>query len=136
MTLEEMAEEYANKVHTKYFVNEVRYNTIQAYIAGYKQVQEQIKIREQEKCELLGIIQAKDNQIEELEESLECAEHNCKVKQEYNDKQYQYGLKILEQLDKAKDLILNIVRVTWGEGWNYSLDWKVKADEFLKEGEE
>ena len=38
-----------------------------------------------------------------------------------------------EQLNKAKDLIRNIIRVTWKEGWNYSLDWKVKAEEFLKE---
>ena len=38
-----------------------------------------------------------------------------------------------DQLTKAKDLIENIIRVTWGEGWNYSLDWKVKAEQFLKE---
>ena len=38
-----------------------------------------------------------------------------------------------EQLTKAKELIENIIRVTWGEGWNYSLDWKVKAEQFLKE---
>lgn len=38
-----------------------------------------------------------------------------------------------KQLAKAKDLIENITRVTWGEGWNYSLDWKVKAEQFLKE---
>ena len=37
------------------------------------------------------------------------------------------------QLTKAKELIENIIRVTWGEGWNYSLDWKVKAEQFLKE---
>ena len=38
-------------------------------------------------------------------------------------------------LYKAKDLIRNLLRVTWGEGWNYSLDWKVKAEQFLKENE-
>jgi hypothetical protein len=38
-----------------------------------------------------------------------------------------------EQLTKAKDLIENIIRVTWGEGWNYSLDWKVKAEQYLKD---
>lgn len=37
------------------------------------------------------------------------------------------------QLDKAKDLIRNLLRVTYGEGWNYSLDWKVKAEKFLEE---
>lgn len=39
------------------------------------------------------------------------------------------------QLIEAKDLIRNIIRVTWGEGWSYSLDWKVKAEQFLKEVE-
>lgn len=40
-------------------------------------------------------------------------------------------IKIDNQLTKAKELIENIIRVTWGEGWNYSLDWKVKAEQFL-----
>lgn len=39
-----------------------------------------------------------------------------------------------DQLTKAKELIENIIRVTWGEGWNYSLDWKVKAEQFIKGG--
>ena len=34
---------------------------------------------------------------------------------------------------EAKEIIENIIRVTWGEGWNYSLDWKVKAEQFLNE---
>ncbi|MBP5751429.1 MAG: hypothetical protein J6W60_01035, partial [Treponema sp.] len=38
-----------------------------------------------------------------------------------------------KQLTKATEIIKNIIRVTWGEGWNYSLDWKVKAEQFLKE---
>ena len=38
-----------------------------------------------------------------------------------------------QQLIKSKELIKNIIRVTWGEGWNYSLDVKVKAERFLKE---
>ena len=40
---------------------------------------------------------------------------------------------VSEQLTKAKDLISNLLRVTYGEGWNYSLDVKVKAEDFLKE---
>ena len=35
------------------------------------------------------------------------------------------------QLAEAKDIISNLLRVTYGEGWNYSLDWKVKAEQFL-----
>ncbi len=37
---------------------------------------------------------------------------------------------------ELKKLIKNIIRVTWGEGWNYSLDVKLKAEQFLKEVEE
>ena len=39
----------------------------------------------------------------------------------------------VEIIHKAKELIKNIIKVTWGEGWSYSLDWKVKAEEFLRE---
>lgn len=38
-----------------------------------------------------------------------------------------------DKLSEAMNLIKNIIRVTWGEGWNYSLDWKVKAEKFLGE---
>ena len=31
------------------------------------------------------------------------------------------------------NLLRNIIRVTYGEGWNYNLDWKVKAEKFLEE---
>ena len=40
-----------------------------------------------------------------------------------------------EQLAQAKELLQNLIRVTWGEGWNYSLDWKAKAEQFLEETE-
>ena len=38
---------------------------------------------------------------------------------------------IVNKLKEAKDLIRNLLRVTYGEGWNYSLDVKVKAEDFL-----
>jgi len=38
-----------------------------------------------------------------------------------------------DQLAKATELLKKVIKVTWGEGWNYSLDWKVKAEQFLKE---
>ena len=37
----------------------------------------------------------------------------------------------VNKLKEAKDLIRNLLRVTYGEGWNYSLDVKVKAEDFL-----
>lgn len=42
---------------------------------------------------------------------------------------------VLDKLDEAKEIIRNLLRVTYGEGWNYSLDVKVKAEQFLKECE-
>ena len=53
----------------------------------------------------------------------------------YNNSEMNLGY-ISEQFRKAKELIKTIIRVTWGEGWNYSLDVKLKAEQFLKEIEE
>ena len=39
--------------------------------------------------------------------------------------------RLIDEINEAKKLIKNLIRVTWGEGWNYSLDWKVKAEAFL-----
>lgn len=43
--------------------------------------------------------------------------------------------RVSDRLDEAKEIIKNLIRVTYGEGWNYSLDWKVKAESFIKEVE-
>lgn len=66
----------------------------------------------------------------ELKERIKCLEHNCNVKQEFNDRQF--DAVVMKYREEAKDLIRNIIRVTWGEGWGYSLDWKVKAEKFLE----
>lgn len=57
----------------------------------------------------------------------------CDETQELLDKQIEATYKVVEKLTEAKDLIKNIICVIWGEGWNYSLDWKVKAEAFLEE---
>ena len=57
---------------------------------------------------------------------------NEELQQMYLGENYEKA-KLVGQLNKAKELIKNIIRVTYGEGWNYSLDWKVKAEQFLKE---
>lgn len=36
---------------------------------------------------------------------------------------------------EAKDLIKRLLKATYGEGWNYSLQVKVEAEQFLKESE-
>lgn len=40
-----------------------------------------------------------------------------------------------DQLAKATELLKKVIKVTWGEGWNYSLDVKVESEQFLKECE-
>lgn len=40
-----------------------------------------------------------------------------------------------EKLDEAKEIIKALLRVTYGEGWNYSLDVKIRAEQFLNKGE-
>lgn len=57
---------------------------------------------------------------------------NEELQQMYLGENYEKA-KLVGQLNEAKRLIKNIIRATYGEGWNYSLDWKVKAEDFLKE---
>ena len=52
------------------------------------------------------------------------------------DKAYSEKANAEIKLNEAKEIIQNLIRVTWGEGWNYSLDWKVKAEAFIKETEQ
>ena len=70
-------------------------------------------------------VQMTTKKIEELEKDKEYFSDAL-------DKQIEATLKVVNQLNEAKDIIKNIIHVTWGEGWNYSLDWKVKAEQFLK----
>ena len=58
-----------------------------------------------------------------------CPFHNEDLQNGY----YEGFLECAKELEQAKEIIKNIIRVTWGEGWNYSLDWKVKAEQFLEE---
>ena len=44
-----------------------------------------------------------------------------------------YMNKQKEQIIKAKAIIRDLLRVTYGEGWNYSLGVKAMAEQFLKE---
>ena len=38
-------------------------------------------------------------------------------------------------LVKAEEIIKRLIKATYGEGWNYSLQVKVEAEQFLKECE-
>ncbi len=90
------------------------------------------KMKEEHKKNELGLIISNSSARVELNEKIEVFEkENAKLESDFRiceknaDTYY-------DQLTKAKEIIRNIIRVTWGEGWNYSLDWKVKAEQFLK----
>lgn len=71
-------------------------------------------------CKNLAELEKENAELKKIKR--ECETSLCRAEYQYN----------YEQLTKAKEIIENIIRVTWGEGWNYSLDWKVKAEQFLK----
>lgn len=78
-------------------------------------------------------LNARTEQVERLKnENAELKDKN-KALEQYADLADGKVDEVKEQLTKAKEIIKNIIRVTWGEGFNYSLDWKVKAEQFLKE---
>lgn len=58
-----------------------------------------------------------------------------KYLEEENDKYRNMVFDKMEQLDKAKEIIKRLLKATYGEGWNYSLQVKVEAEKFLKEYE-
>ena len=41
--------------------------------------------------------------------------------------------KYSKELKEAKEIIKRLLKATYGEGWNYSLQVKVEAEKFLKE---
>ena len=112
MTLEEKARESSINamLSTNKIISQSDYE--QGYIAGAKEL-------EKENAEL-------------KKEILEVRQHLDLTEREWGkDTVKLYHFKT--QFTKAKEIIKNIIRVTWGEGWNYSLDVKVKAEQFLKE---
>lgn len=82
---------------------------------------------------------AKEITKELTKENVELKKQQFSLRNERNtflaqNEQYEKDLMDFnDKLTEAKDLIRNLLRVTYGEGWNYSLDWKVKAEQFLKE---
>lgn len=77
----------------------------------------------------------REKRIKELEAQIVSLEKENAELKSIADFQTSRSMNRYFQLTKAKDLIRNLLRVTYGKGWNYNLDWKVKAEEFLKEME-
>lgn len=65
---------------------------------------------------------------ETFEIALTQIKHDRAVVIEENERLHAKIAELEKENVELKDLIKNIIRVTWGEGWNYSLDWKVKAE--------
>jgi hypothetical protein len=73
-----------------------------------------------------------ERKLEQTEKDLADYQFNYPTIKELTEGTCFAHLKSLEKENtELKDLLKNIIRVTWGEGWNYSLDWKVKAEQFL-----
>ena len=90
---------------------------------------------EKEKAELKARVEKQNADIlflKHLTEELE--KENTDLHKSYDD--LYFSMRTLrEENTELRELIKNIIRVTWGEGWNYSLDWKVKAEQFISEVE-
>ena len=120
MTKEELAEEYADKYKPNFVVNEygstvyTQLDIEQAFLAGYETMEAY-----NEKL-LDGDIE-KHNKIVELKEQL--------------DALVNVNIKAQNIIGKAKEIIKRVLKATYGEGWNYSLQVKVEAEKFLKESE-
>ena len=77
---------------------------------------------QKDKGELTDKVKSLEEQVEDWKS---CHEHQLELINGLNNR--------IAYLEQAKELIKSIVRVTWGEGWNYSLDVKVRAEKFLQE---
>ena len=135
MTDEKMAEEYCNKLYAGKVKNEdydeygrllYRSKEIrEAFLAGLEVGEEKVK---EEEAEL------QQKWLEESFEKSKLIKENAELKENFRICEKNADT-YFDNFTKAKGIIKNIIRVTWGEGWNYSLDWKVKAEQFLEEME-
>ena len=84
---------------------------------------------------LKGICE-RDAEIDELKEQLECAEHNCKVKQEFNDNQFKA---IMDFKKQAKQIIKELLdlksSVSSAKDVENRFAVREKAQRFLEEEE-
>ena len=66
----------------------------------------------------------------ELKEKVKCAEHNCKVKQEFNDNQFNAIMKLKDEFTKSLAYAKSIVKDLLDNSDEYA---KQRAREFLEE---
>ena len=104
-------------------------------------------VREQELSKLEGKLADLTSEYYELEnlknnEIAELKDYRLKTLAENQTDVQKYAVNLEhklswydEQLLKAKEIIKRLLKATYGEGWNYSLQVKVEAEKFLKECE-
>lgn len=88
--------------------------------------------REERIVELESTNKKISDECHKLVDSLEKKQNENELLETQNIKLQAEVSRLTIKNSELKELIKNIIRVTWGEGWNYSLDWKVKAEQFLK----
>ena len=78
----------------------------------------------------------KNNEISELKEAIKHFNPCCEWDDDVHDCEFRhYAMEYGNKLAKAKEIIKRLIKETYGEGWNYSLQVKVEAEKFLKECE-
>ena len=98
--------------------------------SGYEQSEKQIADLENKLANVFYQLEGREVELKQLQK--ENVELKAKWLQTTDEGTSWAHRKSLEQENlELKKLIKNIIRVTWGEGWNYSLDWKVKAEAFI-----
>ena len=87
--------------------------------------------------EFLDKLEKENAELEAYNEKLldgDIEKHNKIVElKEQVDALVNVNIKAQNIIGKAKEIIKRLLKATYGEGWNYSLDVKVKAEDFLKE---
>lgn len=142
MRIEERAEQYADtKVENRKGYN-ARWELVkQAYIAGYNDTLEEMQKNG------LALQSDMDKTIEQnfaLKRELEKVNVWHKVadgdlSSEVEELKVRNGAlagqvaSLNRWLGEAKSIISEVLKKTYGEGWNYSLDVKTRAEQFLKE---
>lgn len=81
-----------------------------------------------------------DGDIEKHNKIVELQKENAELKEELKDANEKVvhlacnqNKDLKYKLTKAKEIIKRLLKATYGEGWNYSLQVKVEAEKFLKE---
>lgn len=79
----------------------------------------------------------KHNKIVELQAEVISLKNKCRQYENgyAYEKLYELRAQAENKLDEAKEIIKRLLKATYGEGWNYSLQVKVEAEKFLKESE-